>query len=188
MPKTVLVICSRPTGSDFPREENQTMLKTILGDEFVPEFLGESSNYPGRYPRNLPTGKKFDAILFAGCNVLIWLFGEDGNHETGIKNLSSLLNDDGVIIFVETKKYVETYGGEGHYDAHSLSIPIESIKLLTTQLDDETGLKGNIINTWKKYFTQTHADKYIVYKKVKEGGKRKRRSITRRKRKTRYSK
>jgi hypothetical protein len=188
MSKTVLVICSKPTGFDFPREENQIMLKTILGDEFVPEFLGESSNYPGRYPRNLPTGKQFDAILFAGCNVLIWLFGEDRQHEGGIKTLSSLLKEDGVIIFVENKKYVETYSGEGHYDAHSLSIPIESIKLLAMQHNDESGLKEAIINIWKKYFTQTQADKYIVYKKVKEGGKKKRRSVTRRKRKTRYSK
>jgi hypothetical protein len=182
MPKTVLVICSSPTGKDYPREENQAMLKKLLGEDFVPEFLGENSS--GQYPQNLPTGKQFDLILFAGCNVLIWLFGEDREHETGMKKLSTVLKDDGIIIFVETLKYVQTHGVEGH----GLSIPIESMKLLTTQLDDGSGLKQEIINSWKKYFTQTEADLYIVYKKVKEGGKRKRRSVTKRKRKTRYSK
>jgi hypothetical protein len=187
MPKTVLVICSSPEGRDFPSEDNQIMLKKLLGEDYIPEFLGGS----GQYPEDLPTGKTFDVILFAGCNVLIWLFGEDGNHETGMDNLSSVLNDDGVIIFVEGKNYVKHYSGEGHYNQHSLSIPITSISLKGRYFNDRSELKEEIINSWNKYFTQTQADKYIVYKKKeKKGGKRKRRSITRRKikRKTRYSK
>lgn len=181
MPKIVLVICSSWKDRDFPREENQVMLKKLLGEDYVPEFMKE-------YPQDLPSGKQFDAILFAGCNVLTWLFGYDNKHEPGMNTLSTILKDDGIIIFVENTGYIKALSGEGHYEKHVLSIPIENIQLFTTIPDNGSGLKQEIIQSWKKYFTQTQADKYIVYKKNKEGGKRKRRSLTRRKRKTRYSK
>ena len=106
-----------------------------------------------------------------------------------MKTLSGILKEDGVIIFVENRQYVETYSGKEHYTEHSLSIPIQSIKIQPVTLNDNSGLKENIINNWNKYFTETKVDKYIVYKKVKTAGKRKRLSVTRRrKRKTRYSK
>ena len=43
------------------------MLIQLLGDDFIAEFMGH-------YPDELPKDKMFDAVLFAGCNVMTWLF------------------------------------------------------------------------------------------------------------------
>ena len=180
MPKTVLVICSFAKGTDYPRQDNQIMLKSLLGDDFVPEFMGE-------YPANLPTDKLFDAVLFGGCNVLTWLFR--GDYEPGMKKLSTILKDDGIVIFVENKNYVTKLAGEDHYASHVLTMPINSIKLQMTLANDNSGLKQDIISTWNKYFTRTDIDKYIVYKKQTSGGRRKNaKRKTRKIRKTRRHK
>jgi hypothetical protein len=55
MQKTVLVICSSLKGFDFTRVENQIMLKQLLGEDYIAEFLGGT----GRYPDNIPTVKTF---------------------------------------------------------------------------------------------------------------------------------
>ena len=98
MPKKVLVICSDNSGRDFPRDENQTMLKQLLGHDFIAQFMD-------RYPENLPTEEnEFDAVLFAGCNVISWLFKFD--YEDGMKKLARIIKQDGIIIFVENQNYI----------------------------------------------------------------------------------
>ena len=179
MPRTLLVICSSPEGFDYPRLENQAMLRTLLGDDFIPTFMGE-------YPGDLPIGTQFDAILFGGCNVLTWLF--KGYYEYSMERLSSVLRDDGIVIFTENKAYVTKHGEEDHYNLHRLSISLQSIKLHAVQSNDDTGLKQDIIAKWKQYFTETTEGKYIVYKKVVKGGRRKKSITKRRKRKTRSHK
>lgn len=179
MPKSLLVICSGPNGSDYPREENQVMLKKLLGDDFVPTFMG-------LYPEDLPTGTLFDAVFFGGCNALTWIF-HDTNPEPGIRRLSSILKDDAFVIFVETKSYVIAHGEEDQYNSHGLTLPLNSIKVLPIVFNDDTGLKQGIIAKWKRYFKESTIDKYIVYKKIVRGGNKKR-SITKRKRKTRSHK
>ena len=184
MPKSVLVICSNNSGIDFPRDENQTMLKQLLGDDFIAEFMGE-------YPQDLPKNKKFDAVLFAGCNVITWLFKKD--YEVGMEKLSRILKQDGIIIFVENQKYIDNIAIKGK--SYSLSIPLEEIKLLAMVKDDNTGLKQDILKSWEKFFKLDQIDNYFVYK-VKEqyGGKykiknmNKKRKTTHKKRKTAHKK
>ena len=179
MPKTVLVICSDNSGKDFPRDENQNMLKQLLGDDFIAEFMG-------RYPEELPRNKKFDAVLFAGCNVITWLFKND--YEVGMEFLSKILKQDGIIIFVETQKYIDNIAIKGK--SYELSIPLEEIKLLAMVKDDNSGLKQDILKSWEKFFQLDLIDNYFVYKlKSKVGGKNKRKTLhkkrkTMRKRKT----
>jgi hypothetical protein len=95
------------------------MLKQLLGDDFIAEFMGH-------YPEELPKDKKFDAVLFAGCNVITWLFKKD--YEVGMENLSRILKQDGIIIFVENQKYIDNIVIKGK--SYSLSIPLEEINPL----------------------------------------------------------
>ena len=139
MPKTVLVICSDNSGMDFPREENQIMLKKLLGDDFIVEFMD-------RYPQNLPMEHKFDAVLFAGCNVLTWLF--KNNFEIGMEQLTNVLKKEGIIIFVENQAYINKIANK----SYSLSIPLEEMKLYPVAKDDTTGLKQDILKSWEKFF------------------------------------
>jgi hypothetical protein len=172
MPKTVLVVCSDNSGKDFPREENQIMLKKLLGDDFIVEFMD-------RYPENLPSEHTFNAVLFAGCNVLTWLF--NNQIELGMEKLSNILKKDGIIIFVENQAYIDKLVNK----SYSLSIPLEEMKLHPVAKDDKTGLKQNILNSWEKFFQLDVMDKYFVYKlKTKEGGK----SMPKRKIKTTHKK
>lgn len=185
MPKSVLVICStNKEGSDFLREKNQTMLIQLLGDDFIAEFMGH-------YPDELPKDKMFDAVLFAGCNVMTWLFNnynykndtiEEKKMEKGMETLSKLLNQDGIVIFIEKQRYIEKVALEGK--SYELSIPLEEMKLRETIKDDATGLKQYIIKSWEKIFQLERIDNYFVYKvKSKEGGKYKRKTFNK-KRKT----
>lgn len=177
MPKTVLVICSDNSGMDFPREENQIMLKKLLGDNFIVEFMD-------RYPQNLPMEHKFDAVLFAGCNVLTWLF--KNNFEIGMEQLTNVLKKEGIIIFVENQAYINKIANK----SYSLSIPLEEMKLHPVAKDDTTGLKQDIIKSWEKFFQLDIMDNYFVYKvKATGGGKYKhKRKTAYKKRKTAYKK
>jgi hypothetical protein len=184
MPKTVLVICSDNSGKDFPKDENQIMLKQLLGDDFIAEFMGQ-------YPEDLPKNKKFDAVLFAGCNVITWLFKKD--YEVGMDSLSKILKQYGIVIFVENQKYIDNIAIKGK--SYSLSIPLEEIKLLAMVKDDKTGLKQEILKSWEKFFQLERIDNYFVYKvKSKVGGKYKRKTVhkkrktIRKKRKTAHKK
>ena len=178
MPKTVLVICSDNSGMDFPREENQIMLKQSLGDDFIVEFMD-------RYPQNLPMEHKFDAVLFAGCNVLTWLF--KNNFEIGMEQLTNVLKKEGIIIFVENQAYINKIANK----SYSLSIPLEEMKLHPVAKDDTTGLKQDILKSWEKFFQLDIMDNYFVYKvKATGGGKyiHKKRKTAYKKRKTAYKK
>jgi hypothetical protein len=172
MPKTVLVICSDNSGMDFPREENQIMLKKLLGDDFIVEFMD-------RYPQNLPMEHKFDAVLFAGCNVLTWLF--KNNFEVGMEQLTNVLKKEGIIIFVENQAYINKIANK----SYSLSIPLEEMKLHPVAKDDTTGLKQDILKAWEKFFQLEVMDNYFVYKVKATGGgkyKHKKRKIVYKKR------
>lgn len=173
MPKTVLVICSDNSGKDFPKDENQNMLKKLLGDDFIAEFMGQ-------YPEDLPKNKKFDAVLFAGCNVITWLFKK--NYEVGMEKLSRILKQDGIIIFVENQKYIDNIAIKGK--SYSLSIPLEEIKLLAMVKDDNTGLKQEILKSWEKFFQLDQIDNYFVYKVNEQAGGKYKRKTAHKKRKT----
>jgi hypothetical protein len=178
MPKTVLVICSDNSGMDFPREENQIMLKKLLGDDFIAEFMD-------RYPQNLPMEHKFDAVLFAGCNVLTWLFSN--KFEIGMEKLTHVLKKEGIIIFVENQAYINKIANK----SYSLSIPLEEMKLHPVAKDDATGLKQDILKSWEKFFQLDVMDNYFVYKVKATGGgkyKHKKRKSAHKKRKTAYKK
>lgn len=191
MPKTVLVICSGNSGTDFPKDENQIMLKKLLGDDFIAQFMD-------RYPENLPPEEKvFDAVLFAGCNVITWLFNdynivsdtiEKNLKEKGMEKLSRILKQDGIVIFVENQNYINKVATPGK--SYSLSIPLEEMKLLPMVKDDKTGLKQDILKSWEKYFRIDVMKEYIVYKvKEQSGGKYKRkRKTAHKKRKTAHKK
>jgi hypothetical protein len=182
MPKEVLVICSSPGGMNYPRQENKRMLETLLGADYVPTFLTTQDGFQGSYPTNLPKDHHFDAVLFAGCNVLQWLFKHD--YESGMQALSSILRNDGIIIFVENKNYVTKFGGPEHYGQHSLTISLNKMTVFPTVLNDKTGVKDQMLNTWNKYFTLMQIGDYIVYRKNStSGGRRKWKSAnTKRKR------
>jgi len=155
-PKTVFVICSTISGVDFLTYNNQIMLKQLLGEDFIPVFMNRGE----KYPDNLPINKKFDAVYFAGCNMLKWLFKE--NYEHGMEKLSNILKEDGIVIFTESKHYVEKIATKGNY--YELSIPLEEMKIYGIVKDDGTGLKQDILKSWGKFFRLDRIDNYFVYK------------------------
>ena len=126
MAKNILVICSSLNGSDYTREDNEEMLKSLFPKGWVPDFL--SGNTPSeRFPNGLAKDKKYDAILFMGCNMLNNLFSEDEEkNEALIQQIESLLTPKGFLIFTESKGYFEKSYPE-HYDAHALSATIEQL-------------------------------------------------------------
>ena len=154
-PKTLLVICSNNSGHDFPKDKNQNMLKQLLGDDFISEFMGQ-------YPEDLPNDKKYDAVLFAGCNLLIWLFNK--NYEVGMEKLSNILKQDGIIIFVESQRYIDKVVTKGK--SYGLSIPLEEMKLYGVTKNDNNGIKQDILKSWEKFFQLDLIDNYFVYKKL----------------------
>jgi hypothetical protein len=183
MPKTVLVICSQKNGKDFPKEKNQIMLKQLLGVDYVAEFMG-------MYPEELPTDKKFDAVLFAGCNVISWLFTdynresgtiEENWMEQGMETLSKLLNQHGIVIFVENEIYIKKIAPDMRISSLSIPLNLLSIVPITETSDME---KQTILSSWRKFFNLAIINDYFVYKaKSQEGGKYKTKTKTTHKRK-----
>ena len=161
VPKTVLVICSQVDGRDFLRQENQIMLKELLGDDYSAEFMGE-------YPNDLPVTKTFNAVLFAGCNVIDWVFSdfnkqtemiEVNQMETGMATLSKMLKKDGFVIFVEHPRYIELCCGQSF---HKLSIPLEGLNILPTT-KNYAQVKQRILNMWYNYFQLVQIKNYYAY-------------------------
>lgn len=157
--KTVLVICSDNEGIDYPKDANQIMLKSLLGDNFTPVFMDK---YPkGQYPGDLPEGQKFDAVLFAGCNLMRWLFYDD--YEAGMKKLSKLLNKNGIVIFIENANYIKHVVDPGQ--SYELSIPLDEMKIEAFEKYDTNGVKKEMLKSWGKFFQLTRINNYFVYTK-----------------------
>lgn len=115
------------------------------------------------YPGDLPKNRIFDAVLFAGCNLLQWLFYD--NYEVGMERLSHILDKNGIVIFVEGQGYIKNVVTKGR--SFGLSIPLDEMKLVGATKDDEYGLKQEILKSWAKFFKLTRVEDYFAYIKKK---------------------
>lgn len=165
MSKSVLVVCSSEKGSDYPAKDNQDMLNSILkGGKPTVDFLpGEGE---GSFPQDMPKGKLYDLILFAGCNALIFI-GLLKDHEDSIGLLSKSLKKNGVIVVTESEKFIKKYISEKHYDDHKLTVKLETLlkKHPSAGIQDRKDEFNAKIDYWNTKFKaqQTKKDKYIVY-------------------------
>jgi len=170
MSKSVLVLCSSPKGSDYPSKDNQDMLDSLLkGVKPTIDFLsGEEGE---KFPENVPKDKKYDAILFAGCNALIFI-SLLLDHKPSIDLLESILKKNGLVVIVESDTFVKKHVSGKHYDTHKRTLKLETLlkSHKTPGIQDKKEEYEATIHYWNTKFNaqQTKNDKYIVY--TKKGG------------------
>ena len=185
----ILIICSCPTCVTFNQPNFQELLTAFYKGAKNITFFGK---YPNDLPK-LPEGKSFDLIVFAGCNVLRWLFNED--YRSGIEQLATVVKKDGRVIFVENSRYIEVYGNATSKD-YLPTIPIEYLSVIPGapahfNSEDSVSIRGawnSIFN--KSIHTPDGIHNYIVYTKKVTGGFRKKRGkrrSTKRTRRRRYN-
>ena len=165
MSKSVLVLCSSPKGSDYPAKDNQDMLNILLkGVKPTVDFLpgGEAGNFP----EDMPKGKLYDVILFAGCNALLFI-DLLKDHTESIDLLSTSLKKHGMILVVESEKFIKKYISEKHYSDHKVTLKLETLlnKHPSTGVQDKKEEYKTKIDYWNTKFKaqQTKQHKYIVY-------------------------
>lgn len=105
----VLVVCSSDNPdkkpiSDYNKPENQEMLSLLSNNNYNPTFLN-AINGGEKFPDGLINTKDrhYDIILFAGCNLLSWIFAD---RNSSIQQLLRVLKDTGRVIFVESIGYI----------------------------------------------------------------------------------
>jgi hypothetical protein len=179
MSKSVLVICSSPEGTDYPDKDNQDMLDILLkGVKPTVDFL------PGvkegtRFPEDVPKGKLYDIVLFAGCAINFFLIND---FEKSTDLVSNILKKNGLVVIVESHKFIINRVSQKHYDTHKHTLTLEN--LISGALSKGTkaapkpvpGLveKQEEFDTkiayWKTKFKsqQTKKDKYYVYLHAKQ--------------------
>jgi hypothetical protein len=171
----ILIICSCPTCITFNQPNFQELLTAFYKGAKNITFFG---TYPDDLPK-LPEGKSFDLIVFAGCNVLEWLFNKD--YRTGIEQLVTVVKKDGRVIFVENSKYIERYGNATSKD-YLPTIPIEHLAISAGASPHSNSEKAiGVKEAWnsvfnKSIYTPDGIHTYIVYTKRVAGGFRKTRS------------
>ena len=153
----VLVICSNPSLKDFPKEIKKP--NNILNRLSLSE-----SEFKFTYTKNFPTDvehqehKTFDIIWFAGCNVLKWIFNNNGTITITdrIKLVYNILKDNGKVIFTENTGYIRKYSPENE---NKISTKIELIKSL---YQDNDNFKETH-ELWYNYFKLIETDEDFYY-------------------------
>ena len=155
----VLVICSNPSLKDFPKEIKKP--NNILNRLSLSE---SESEFKFTYTKNFPTDvehqehKTFDIIWFAGCNVLKWIFNNNGTISITdrIKLVYNILKDNGKVIFTENTGYIRKYSPENE---NKISTKIELIKSL---YQDNDNFKETH-ELWYNYFKLIETDEDFYY-------------------------
>jgi len=153
----VLVICSDPRGKSFPKEFEKS-------DNILNRLSLSESEFKFTYTKNFPTdvehqeNKTFDIIWFAGCNVLKWIFNNNGTITITdrIKLVYNILKDNGKVIFTENTGYIRKYSPENE---NKISTKIELIK----SLDHNNDNFKETHECWYTYFKLIETDKDFYY-------------------------
>jgi hypothetical protein len=158
----ILVVCSHKDGRDFNNPSNND-LKILFETEFEnkPEYIfcfnlsDEKCNFPGGMGTRVDA--KYDAIWFAGCNLLEQIFY---NPLISIEVIKKVLKDDGFIVFTETKQFVDRYV----MNKYHLTVPITSLGQHSTINKANTHQINNIIELCQQNFEETIINNHMVYK------------------------
>ena len=184
----MLVICSNPdTGTTMKDPLVKTMMLSLFPYGYNPTYL--SGQVGQKFPDNLPEGQKFSHVLFAGCNVLAWLFNItsiDAFNDDIIK-LENVLDTNGMIIFVENENFIKVLGNSNSKQI----VPTTKFETLryngqTTLTSDEIIAKEILCNEWNKHFLfkLLTLDKQYGYYSIrpKIGGRNRKKRTTRKQR------
>ena len=189
----VLIICSKPvTGTTMKDPLVQKLMESLFPVGYNPTYL--SGKVGQKFPDNLPEWQKFSHVLFAGCNVLAWLFNItsiDAFNDDIIK-LENVLDTNGMIIFVEKENFIKVLG-----NSNSTQI-VPTTKIETLRYNGQISLtpteitsKEIFCNEWNKHFLFmfTPDKKYGYYGiRPKIGGRNRKKRSTRSTRKHRHKK
>jgi len=163
-PKKILVVCSHQRGNDFINPLNNG-LKALFGDNA--EYTFCSSILKGKecnFPENIDIKDNYDVIWFAGCNMSHWLFR---NTKASIDKINHVLYPNGFIVFTETRRYVDGFGG-----VNNLTLPIEFLGEKTKYHEpDKAELVDTINVTFNKYFEHFIVNNHLIYKFKFRNGK-----------------
>lgn len=185
-PKNILVVCSHQKGSDFNNPLNDN-LKALFGDNAEYTFCDNIlKDKKCNFPENIDSNNKCDVIWFAGCNMSHWIFRSP---KASIVKINQVLYPDGFIVFTETRRYVDGFGG-----VNNLTLPIEFLGVKSKFFEpDRSELVDTINVAFNKYFEQFIVNNHLLYKfKIRIGenprhkkskGKRKGKSKSKGKRK-----
>lgn len=174
MVKHALIICSSLDGTDYPLLMNQTMLTQLLGEGFVPHFMGK---FPDELERGTHT---YDIIMFAGCNQTSWLFATIKDSQDPVRYIQSacdklynLLKRNGSIVFTEGSKYIKARLGAEHLSKYKLTLTLDELHA-SSYMKLEPELFTLIQQAWGKHFIVKKRSGYILYaKKMKTNKTRK---------------
>jgi hypothetical protein len=168
------------------------MIKDLFPNGVTPTCLSGQKGGP-KFPEGVPKDKKFALILFAGCNILDWLFHKD-TFKYDMELLSNVLDDNGHIIFTDTKKYMEAYIASQNFHARfGGTMYIKNMADFHTinKIKGKNYYKDAVLSTWKTLFAESQINAttpknaetpivhYKAYTKImrspKKGGTRKNR-------------
>ena len=91
------VICSQPGGRNYERGKDIIKNKMNLPPRAKFEFIDRQEPIGKTFPNNVPTGREYDLLWFAGCNLAaVFLNRRTGNY----------LKPNGKIIFTESQGFV----------------------------------------------------------------------------------
>jgi hypothetical protein len=173
--KSVLVICSSPNpNSDYSAKDNQDMLNKLLGspEKRTVEFLsGEEGQ---RFPENMPQGKKYDLILFAGCNPHLFFTSVLFDYKTATKLLYDRLKEKGVVVIVESEKNIrERIQPATYYDEHKTTVTVDKLIEMYSGQSTAPGTKSLPEDSIKHYIPMFKAKlKYWDHKFKKQQTKK----------------
>lgn len=148
--KKVLVVCSQRNGADFTCKKNDA-LKRLFGNN--PEYI--FCNGILSFPNTINLHDKYDAIWFAGCNLLSSIFS---NVTESLLAITSTLKNTGFVVFTENENYVRDYK-----DSHNLTLPITALGQHTNTISTPQKV-DLIIALFKNSFEETIINDHIVYK------------------------
>ena len=156
----ILVVCSHKDGRDFNSPSNND-LKNLFETAFEnkPEYIfcfnlyDEKCTFPDDMGERV--NDKYNAIWFAGCNRLDWIFK---NPQVSIQVIKKVLKDNGFIVFTETERFVEKYMTNKYH----LTVSITSLGKNTTNAQEHQ--LNNIIELCQQNFEETIINNHMVYK------------------------
>ena len=178
--KRVLVVCSSSNDTNSKYYNNNLHNKDYISSKsMINELMGtnidfihinnelEMKTYPDDIIKNnLYKDMKFDMILFAGCNVVEFLFPTIYNVDITEK----FLKDDGLIIFMNSI----TYNNNNQLTVipyitpmapRNLTCTIKMMKFYPWNIPNQI-LANNVYNQWDNLFYIDPANsKYYIYKK-----------------------
>ena len=159
----VLIVCSGPGMSSYPKDKEKVLpfIKSYFGVSEIDEDYLTGMEEQENFPEDINQNVTYDAIWFAGCNVLSWIFTNQTKVREAFENR---LKRNGIIMFTEGSKYIEKFSDKEHKQ-YTPYMTIENYPLLANPSEESLEQSKQIIrDLFEKNINKDHDT--IFYKKT----------------------